>query len=751
MKQLLAIGRRESNAFFHSAMAPVVLIGFLILVGLFFTLFTFGYSEMCLNALRSGNTRTNLNLAEGVFQPLVADMAIFLLFLLPAVSMRLFSEEYRSGRYDLVMSYPVSDLTWVMGKFASVMSLAGILILSSAVHFAVVSIMGHPEPGPLIAAAIGLLLLSAVVGAWGVFFSSLFQYQVVSYVLTFAFVFLLFIIDGLEPHLPGLLGRIATQLSFKVHFSRFSWGVVDSRDLVFFLGWIVVGLSAAATSLGARRLANVRKPLHWLPTIMLTVLMGIVYGISLYYPLTWDWTRDKRYSLSPQAERVLQTVTEPINVYGFYQRLDPQRKAVEVLLRACGEHSPYLQYEIVDPDRELALVERYGVSSPRSVIVEMGERRKVLLEPDEGPLINAIYRLATGSEPVIYHLLGHGEHRLDSDDRGGYANIAALLTDQGYRLKPLVLADAPLVPPDADIVIIAAPKLEFGQPELDALDEFIHNGGAVCALLDPGTPLSVEAWCGQYNLDLGDDFIVSADRRRSQFGVDPRVVVLIDSDSYGEHPLTRGLPGQATFFPYAQSVGRLHAGVVGVTHEWFLSSGRRSWAEQDISSIASGEPKFTEGEDLPGPIFFGVAVEVDRQAFFEAGGGAGGPRAEPAEPIDDPVIGTLERMHAPPSTVRNPSIFTQEASSRLVFVGDSDFIANANLNLYGNRDLLLNILGWLARERVLIERRAPTAISKAIILTVGQKEILGWSSLLGWPFLVGLGSVIVVVRHRRRR
>ncbi|MFH1844032.1 MAG: Gldg family protein [bacterium] len=631
------------------------------------------------------------------------------------------------------------------------MSLAGVLILTSAVHFAVVSFLGHPEPGPLIAAAIGLLLLAAVVGAWGVFFSSLFQYQVVSYVLTFAFVFLFFIIDGLEPHLPGLLGRIATQLSFKVHFSRFSWGVVDSRDLVFFLGWIVVGLSAAATSLGGRRMVNVRKPLHWLPTVMLTALLGIVYGISLYYPLTWDWTRDKRYSLSPQAEQVLQTIDEEITIYGFYQRLDPQRKAVEVLLRACGEHSPYLQFEIVDPDRDLGLVERYGVASPRTVVVEMGERRKVLLEPDESPLINAIYRLATGSQPVIYHLLGHGEHRLDSDDRGGYSNFAAVLADQGYRLKPLVLADAPEVPSDADIVIIAAPKLEFGAAEFAAVDEFIHNGGAVLAMLDPGTPVSVEQWCGQYNLDLGDDFIVSADRGRSQFGVDPRVVVLYESDSYGEHALTRGLPGQATFFPFAQSLGRLHAGVVGVNHEWFLKSSRRSWAEQDARSIASGEPQFTEGEDLPGPIFFGVAVEVDRQTFFGENNAEAGPRAARPETPDDPVISTLERMHAPPTTIQNPSIFTQEASSRLVFMGDSDCFANANLSLYGNRDLLLNILGWLARERVLIERRAPTAISKAIILTVGQKELLGWSSLLGWPLLVGLGSVVMVVRHRRRR
>ena len=97
MMTLRAIVRREAAAFFHSAVAPVVLTGFLIAVGLFFTNFVFGYSEMSLAALQSPSAGNFLNLAEGLFRPLVSNTVFFLLFLLPALSMRLMAPDLRPG------------------------------------------------------------------------------------------------------------------------------------------------------------------------------------------------------------------------------------------------------------------------------------------------------------------------------------------------------------------------------------------------------------------------------------------------------------------------------------------------------------------------------------------------------------------------------------------------------------------------------------------------------------------------------
>jgi ABC-type uncharacterized transport system involved in gliding motility auxiliary subunit len=83
-------------------------------------------------------------------------------------------------------------------------------------------------------------------------------------------------------------------------------------------------------------------------------------------------------------------------------------------------------------------------------------------------------------------------------------------------------------------------------------------------------------------------------------------------------------------------------------------------------------------------------------------------------------------------------------------IGNSEFATNANLGLYGNRDLLLNIMGWLAREELLIDIRGRDLTSQPVVLRQDQKELLGWSCVVGWPLAVGVGSLVLVLRHRRK-
>ena len=150
MRGLGAICGREVRSFFRSAMAPVVLTVFMLLTGFFFSNTMFTYSELSLTTMKSGAAvNALLTLADGVFQPLAVNMSVFLLFVLPAVSMRLFAEEYRSGRYDLVMSYPVADHVWVLGKFLSVAAAALVMVALSGAYFIVAFTLGGAEFGPL--------------------------------------------------------------------------------------------------------------------------------------------------------------------------------------------------------------------------------------------------------------------------------------------------------------------------------------------------------------------------------------------------------------------------------------------------------------------------------------------------------------------------------------------------------------------------------------------------------------------------
>ncbi|MCG8477321.1 MAG: hypothetical protein MI784_17785, partial [Cytophagales bacterium] len=247
MRQLRAIVGREVGSFFHGAIAPVVLTAFLVAVGLFFTIFVLSYSELSETALQSARSGNYLNLAEGLFRPLVSNMTLFLLLLMPAVTMRLLAPDVRSGRWPLVASWPVPDTTWVLGKWLAAVTVAVLVILASGAYFGVVAVLGEPEPGPVVAAWTGLLLLSAALAAWGLLSSALFSHQIVAYFLAFAWSMFLFMVGALARFLPGLGGDIAHELSFLGHFERFSRGVLDSRDAAFFVLMTVVPLVATGT------------------------------------------------------------------------------------------------------------------------------------------------------------------------------------------------------------------------------------------------------------------------------------------------------------------------------------------------------------------------------------------------------------------------------------------------------------------------------------------------------------------------
>ncbi len=734
-RALAAIVRREIGGFFHAPMAPVLVGGFLLLVGVAFDNILLDYSSLSLSALESGRTvGAALNLTDGVVRPLVSNILLLLTLLMPAVTMRLFAEEYRSGRADLLMSYPVPDHVWVGGKYLGALAVAGVLLAATAVHGVVIVLLGGPEPGPLAAAMLALVLAAALAAAWGLFFSALVTYQLVAYVLAFGFLTLLMMVDNLLPHLPGPLASLGGHLSLPAHFLRLSRGVVDSRDLVFFLGWTAVGLLGTSAAVAGRRLAGGRAVARWTPPLLMLVLLAMLTAIAERAPVRTDLTSNRRFSLAPQTCQVLDALDRDVTLTAFYQRLDPRRKAAEDLLASLRDRSRRISYRIVDPDRHPALVKDLGVTVARTVVVQAGDRRRELLDPDEGALINAVFRVVSGEQPVVYFLSGHGERDIASRDRPGFAACDAALRRQGYIVRPLLLAERAEVPGDAAAVVLASPTRDPSPAELRALTAYVARGGSVLALVDPGTPAGLADWLASYNVVVGEDFLVSADGAARQFGMDRQVLAVLE---YGPHEITRSLGGMFTFYPYAQSLRPRHGQVAGLTARTLVASGERSWSEHDLDSVRRRQPRFDEGVDEPGPFPVAVAVEIDldrfrRRATADTSVTSGGDLAVGAD------AGGLA-----------PSVFRRERTARLVVVGDADFASNAYINLYGDRDLLLNIVGWLAREETLVAVRARETLSQPVVLTTTWKRWLAWGGVAGWPLAMTVLSVLVVVRRRR--
>lgn len=714
MRKLKAITLREIGAYFHSIMATVVTTSFLVIVGLLFAKMFVGYSDLSEAAAQSARSGNYVNLAEGIFRPLLSTMTVFVILLMPAITMRLFSPEYSSGRYDLIASWPVQAITWVTGKWLSALVAAVLLLLTTLVFFGSVWFFGNPEPGPMLTGLLGLVLLAGCLGAWGTLSSVLFQHQMVAFLVALVFSFFLFLVGLLERFLPGILGQATRELSLLTHFEKFSRGLLDTRDVLYFLLMTAVPLFLASTALGGRRLPARRRLPQGIPMLLAIALAVVIYLIGLHYFGTYDLTLNKRYTLAPQTLRILDTLDtelppgETVNVFAFYQRHDPAYDLTEVLLKSCAQHSSSFKYQMVDPEEDLELVLQYGITVARTMAVAVGQDYTRVLQPTESGLINAVYRLVSGTKPVVGYLLGHGEHLLDSDERPGYSSLALVLQEQGYDLRPLYLSQTDRVPANCDVLIIAGPRTEPDPSETAAIDAFLARGGAVLAMFDPPTPEGWKTWLVQFKIWLSGGVLISADGAGAQFGTGPRSVVI--TEGYGDHEIAAPLRGVETMFPLSQAIGVVGDEEGRIMGDILLVTSELSWVERDPESMYSGVPDFNRGVDVAGPHPLAVVMEVHREATE-------GSKATPG---------------------------------RAVVVGNSEFLSNSNLILGGNRDLVLNMLGWLARDETLIELRGRDPLSQPVILTLNQKKAMLWGAPLVWPLFVGSLTLVVMLRHRRR-
>ena len=714
MRQLKAILGREVGAFFHSAMAPVVLTGFLVAVGLFFTIFMLGYSAMSLVAMQSPQSGTYLNLAEGIFKPLVSNTVFFLMFLVPALAMRLFAPEFRSGRYDLLASWPVADHIWVAGKWLSGMVSILVMVLCASAYIGVVWVLGSPEPGPALSAILGELLFAGMLLAWGVLASAMFSHQMVAYFLAFIWSMFLFIVGSLERFMPNLAGVIVREMSSLTHFEKFSRGVIDSRDLLYFVLMTIVPLVAATAVLGGRRLPASRKLVNWAPVLLVLVITFGVYSLGQLWPVTWDTTGNQRYSLAPQTLGILAElgdeledsgISDHVMVYAFYQKLDPARDITTAMLMSCAQQSTKFKYVVIDPAVDLELTLKYKVTDSRTIIVEAGDRYTALRQPEEGALISAVYRLATGNLARVCNLIGHGEHRIESDDRSGYSNYAQVLFDQGYDVLPLLLAEVSEVPEFCNVLVIAGPRLEPEPKELEAIERFLARGGSVLALFDPPTPQGWVDWMAKWRVGLTGDVLIDVEQVGANRGVSARTIFVFEE--YGDHQMVSSLKGLGTLFPAVQTLTVVGEPDSNITGAIILQSSDKTWAETDPETKLFGTPRFDSEADKKGPLPFGLVLEL----------ALGEDKSRPG---------------------------------RMAVIGNSEFLNNSTVKLRSNRDLLLNAIGWLAREESLINLRGRDPLSQPVILSDTTMDVLGGGSILGWPLLVGSLALGFRLRHRRR-
>jgi ABC-type uncharacterized transport system involved in gliding motility auxiliary subunit len=449
--------------------------------------------------------------------------------------------------------------------------------------------------------------------------------------------------------------------------------------------------------------------------IVLGILVAINY-IGVRQNKRWDLTANAVFTLSDQTKNVLQKIDAPLKIRVFDKSTEMQR--FRDALEEYANVSKRVSVEYLDIDRQLALAKQYQVNALGTVVFEYKGRIERVVGTSEQDLTNGIIKVVTGTQKKIYFVQGHGEKDTVSAERTGYSAVKSSLERENYLVDKLVLIQQGQVPADAAIVVLAGPRTDLLPPEADALKTYLAAGGKLLVLLDPPESTKVPPLA---NLDgllhgwgfrIGTNIVVDVSGIGQIFGAGAAMPV---AATYPSHPITERFD-ILTAYPLARSVGPVAGGVDGHTPQTIVETSPRSWADTDIDGIMKGgEVKFDQAKgDEQGPISLAAAVRGDATATTANRGGNDEKKPE----------------------------------TRVVVVGDSDFVANGYLNVQGNRDLFMNMIGWLSQQENLISIRPKEPGDSRLTLTADQARRIGWLALVIIPGLIFAFGIYTWWRRR---
>ena len=514
---MYSLFRKEIKTFLGSLIGYLVIVVFLLVTGLFLWVFPGVYNI-------PDNGYATL---EGLF--LLAPWVY--LFLVPAITMRSFADEKRTGTIEILLTHPITDFQLTLAKFFAGLTLVSFSLLPTLLWLLSVYLLGNPvgsiDVGATLGSFIGLFFLAAIYVAIGVFASSLTDNQIISFIMAMgiSFVFYLGLDFVASSGVPYIFEQFLSWFSINNHYLSISRGVVDVRDIVYFVGMALFFLYITGILL---RKANLKLRRTKINLTIFVFLLLTVFFVSTNFLFRADLTADKRYSLSDVSKEIASDINEIIEIEFFLDgELEPglQRLQREVFekIAVLNVYSPKpIRLKIVDPYRfsnaqkreefQNQLIEKgikpisfnrktdQGVSTKfifPGAIIRSGEKEIavnfLMNNPDfsyevnfnhsvegvEFELINAIQNLMREKKSTVAFLEGHGE--FNQYEVFDFTN--SLAGDFEVKRTTTKLIETNSL--EIDILIIAGPNQPFSEKDKFIIDQFVINGGKIVWLIDP--------------------------------------------------------------------------------------------------------------------------------------------------------------------------------------------------------------------------------------------------------------------------
>lgn len=478
---------------------------------------------------------------------------------------------------------------------------------------------------------------------------------------------------------------------------------------VFLLGGGVSALGGAA----AKRAAGVGAGIVAYSAIFLGLVAAVNYLVLRHDPVFLDTTSEKVYTLAPQTVQTLESLQKPVMARAFYVgKIDAE---AEALLNRYAKASPKFHWQLIDPEKRPKLMDEFGISQSATVHFSFegepaGHATRLVRDINEQEITNSILKLRRGGEKSVYALTGHGEADFEKASEAGFLFLKEAIEGENLKLQKLSFSDTHVIPEDASAILVLAPRKQLLPVERDAITDYLKRGGRAFFAAEPRTTTDVAELVKPLGITVGNNVVV--DQVVGLFsgpglGVQPLI------SSFGKHPSVEGFDKNIALST-AASVRRAASVPAGADVAELAFTGKNAWAETDLTKLFGEEPTASrDPDDVAGPV--PIAAAFAGQYPSEGG----------AAPADGQRV------------------------TRVVVVGDIDWLANVNLRKLYNADFFLNLLNWTVGQGEGVTIRANSRkMSRAVITNEQFSAMFLLTGILLPEFLLAGGLGIWWIRKR---
>ena len=522
-------------------------------------------------------------------------------------------------------------------------------------------------------------------------------------------------------------------------------GAAASQAIYFEIAAVTVILAVAGALLSAWGAYSLRAEigsllLHRRGEIVLYTLgiIGVLVALSylsVRFPVRWDMTASKIYSLSEPTVQMLKRLDKPVHIVFFH---DPMMRETVEIYQLIAKQTDKVSVEFYDPMLNPAQARMRGVEFAGTAIFESEGRTLQINGPSETDIANGILRVSQGIQQTVCFLDGHGEpdpYSLESHDhsegnpghshglgaklvlheRHGMAKARHGLETLNYAAEKISLLQGENKLSKCTVLVVAGPRSPLLAHEIKAIDRYLAEGGNALFMLDPFIRTGLEPVLREFGVILDDDLVID---EASHFWTDVSSPAVTD---YNRHEVTRDLP--LTFFPGARSLSPTPERVPGTSVRPIINSSKTSYGGTNRERA-----EFNKEKDKAGPLTLMVAVNR-RPEFVES-------------------TETVTRANSPIPLAPQNQKAKSPKSSRVAIIGDSDFATNSFFHILGNGTLFLNTVNYLAAQENLIGLEPRTYDIPRVDLTNRQMKATFFLSIILIPALMAVVGIAVWWRRR---